>query len=95
MNECDEEKKRERERKSIQCKGLVLLCVYSLSLSIESDIRIESVDASLDVKKRRKKKEERNPLGMRRQPSRKKRNREEIIYVTISLFFLLSLFYSV
>ena len=56
MNECDEEKKRERERKSIQCKGLVLLCVYSLSLSIESDIRIESVDASLDVKKRRKKK---------------------------------------
>jgi hypothetical protein len=38
-------------------------------VGIESDIRIESVDASLYVKKE---KEERNPLGMRRQPSRKR-----------------------
>jgi hypothetical protein len=42
-----------------------------LIVGIESDIRIESVDASLYLKKR-KKKEERNPLGMRRQPSRKR-----------------------
>ncbi len=40
-------------------------------VGIESDIRIESVDASLYVKKE---KEERNPLGTRRQPSRKRRN---------------------
>lgn len=70
----------------VQSQGLIRRrSFYSVS---NENIRMESVDASLDVNRRRK----RGTKSIRNEATavekkKKKRNREEIIYVTISRFF--------